>query len=273
MAAMIKKCIGFIGAGQMATALGEGFVRAGLVSGAELIASDPSSEARQRFAQATGGQTVDDNAEVARRADVLFLAVKPQQMVRVAAELKGKLGPDLLVISIAAGIRLSVLAQGFGEGVRLVRVMPNTPCLVGKGACGYCLGGTATPADGQLVQKLLSAVGLGLRSRGEAPGRRDGPFRFRAGLRLRDHRGPQRWRRPHGPAPRRGLRFGRPDRPGAAQMVLSTGDHPGVLKDRVASPGGTTIAGLQALEEAGIRGGLMAAVEAATRRSLELAVG
>ncbi len=130
----MKKRIGFIGAGQMATALGDGFVRAGLVSGTDLIASDPSPEARQRFSSATGGQTVDDNAQVAGRADVLILAVKPQQMVRVAAELKGKLGPDLLVISIAAGIRLSVLVQGFGEKVRFVRVMPNTPCLVGKGA-------------------------------------------------------------------------------------------------------------------------------------------
>ena len=216
---------------------------------------------------------MDDNAEVVRRADVLFLAVKPQQMVRVAAELKGKLGPDLLVISIAAGIRLSVLAQGFGEQVRLVRVMPNTPCLVGKGACGYCLGGTATPADGQLVQQLLSAVGLafeveeklldavtGLSGSGPA-------FVYVIIEALSDG----------------GVRMGLPRAVasalaaqtvlGAAQMVLSTGDHPGVLKDRVASPGGTTIAGLQALEEAGLRGGLMAAVEAATRRSLELATG
>ena len=157
---MMKKCIGFIGAGQMATALGQGFVRSGLVSGTDLIASDPSPRHAERFAQVTGGQTVDDNAEVASRADVLFLAVKPQQMVRVAAELKGKLRPDLLVVSIAAGIRLSVLAQGFGERVRLVRVMPNTPCLVGRGACGYCLGDMATAEDGQLVQQLLSAVGL-----------------------------------------------------------------------------------------------------------------
>jgi pyrroline-5-carboxylate reductase len=270
---MIEKRIGFIGAGQMATALGEGLVRAGLVSGAEMIASDPSPEARERFAQATGGRTVDDNAEVLRQADVLFLAVKPQQMVRVAAELKGKIGPDLLVISIAAGIRLSVLAQGFSEKVRLVRVMPNTPCLVRKGACGYCLGGTATAADGQLVQQLLAAVGLafeleeklldavtGLSGSGPA-------FVYVMIEALSDG----------------GVRMGLPRAVasalaaqtvlGAAQMVLSTGDHPGVLKDRVASPGGTTIAGLQALEEAGIRGGLMAAVEAATRRSLEMATG
>jgi pyrroline-5-carboxylate reductase len=270
---MIKKRIGFIGAGQMATALSEGFVRAGLVSTTELIASDPSPEARQRFAQATGAEAVDDNVAVVRRADVLFLAVKPQQMVRVAAELKGRLGPDLLVISIAAGIRLSVLVQGFGEAVRLVRVMPNTPCLVGKGACAYCLSGTATPADGQIVQQLLSAVGLaieveeklldavtGLSGSGPA-------FVYLMIEALSDG----------------GVRMGLPRAAatalaaqtvlGAAQMVLSTGDHPGVLKDRVASPGGTTIAGLQALEEAGIRGGLMAAVEAATRRSLELAAG
>ncbi len=270
---MIKKCIGFVGAGQMATALGEGFVRSGLVSAADLIASDPSSAARERFARATGGQAVDDNVAVVGRADVLFLAVKPQQMVRVAAELKGKLGPDLLVISIAAGIRLSVLAQGFGEKVRLIRVMPNTPCLVGKGACGYCLNSTATPADGELVQQLLSAVGLaveveeklldavtGLSGSGPA-------FVYMIIEALSDG----------------GVRMGLPRAVatalaaqtvlGAAQMVLSTGDHPGVLKDRVASPAGTTIAGLQALEQAGLRGGLMAAVEAATRRSLELAAG
>ena len=265
MAVMMKKRIGFIGAGQMATALGEGFVGAGLVSAADLIAADPSSAARTRFARATGGQAVEDNAEVVSRCDVLFLAVKPQQMVRVAAELKGQLGPDLLVISIAAGIRLSVLAQGFGEKVRLVRVMPNTPCLVRKGACGYCLGGTATPADGQVVPELLSAVGLafeveeklldavtGLSGSGPA-------FVYVIIEALSDG----------------GVRMGLPRSVasalaaqtvlGAAQMVLSTGDHPGVLKDRVASPGGTTIAGLQALEEAGIRGGLMSAVEAATR--------
>jgi pyrroline-5-carboxylate reductase len=273
MAVMIKKRIGFIGAGQMATALASGFVRAGLVAATDLISSDPSSEACQRFVGATGSQAINDNLDVAGCADVLFLAIKPQQMVRVAAELKGKLSPDVLVISIAAGIRLSVLAQGFGEQVRLVRVMPNTPCLVGKGACGYCLGGSAQPADGQLVQQLLSAVGLafevdeklldavtGLSGSGPA-------FVYVIIEALSDG----------------GVRMGLPRAVasalaaqtvlGAAQMVLSTGDHPGVLKDRVASPGGTTIAGLQALEEAGLRGGLMAAVEAATRRSLELATG
>lgn len=271
MAAMIKKRIGFIGAGQMATALGEGFVRAALVTGADLIASDPSSEARERFARATGGKTVDSNAEVARLADVLFLAVKPQQMACAAAEMKGKIGPESLVISIAAGIRLKALAQALGEQVRLIRVMPNTPCLVGMGACGYCLSAMATPADGQLVQELLSAVGLALEVEerhldavtglsGSGPA-----FVYLMIEALSDG----------------GVLMGLPRAIasalaaqtvlGAARMVLATGEHPGVLRDRVASPGGTTIAGIHALEAAGVRGGLMAAVAAATRRSLELA--
>jgi len=270
---MIEKRIGFIGAGQMATALGEGFVRAGLLKPANLIASDPSPEAAARFAKATGGRTVASNAEVAQAADVLFLAVKPQQMVRVAAELKGKIAPETLLISIAAGIRLAVLEQGFGEQLRLVRVMPNTPCLVGQGASGYCLGGRATAADAELVQELLSAVGLavaveeklldavtGLSGSGPA-------FVYVIIEALSDG----------------GVRMGLPRAVasalaaqtvlGAAQMVRTTGEHPGVLKDRVASPGGTTIAGLQALEQAGIRGGMMAAVEAATHRSIEMAKG
>jgi pyrroline-5-carboxylate reductase len=270
---MVEKRIGFIGAGQMATALGEGFVRAGLVNPSDFVASDPSSEACARFAQATGGRVLTSNLEVARVADVLFLAVKPQQMVRVAAELRGKIGPDMLVISIAAGIRLATLEQGFGENLRLVRVMPNTPCLVRQGASAYCLGGKATAADGDLVQQLLSAVGLavaveeklldavtGLSGSGPA-------FVYVIIEALSDG----------------GVRMGLPRAVatalaaqtvlGAAQMVRTTGEHPGVLKDRVASAGGTTIAGLQALEQAGLRGGLMAAVEAATRRSIEMATG
>jgi pyrroline-5-carboxylate reductase len=275
---MIKKRIGFIGAGQMATALGEGFTRAGLVPGNELIAADPSLEARERFARATGGQTVEQNADVVRRADVLILAIKPQQMAGVMdaifpiiEERQGKLGPDVLVISIAAGIRLAILCQGLGKQTRLVRAMPNTPCLVGKGACAYCLSGTATPTDGQLVQQLLSAVGLaveveekhldavtGLSGSGPA-------FVYLMIEALSD--GGVLMGLPRGVASALAAQTVL----GAAQMVLSTGEHPGVLKDRVASPGGTTIAGLHALEAARVRGGLMAAVEAATRRSTELA--
>lgn len=266
---MLKERIGFIGAGQMATALGQGLVKAGLIASGGLIASDPAPDARQRFAAATGGRVAEDNAEVLAASDVVWLAVKPQQMAGVLAGLRGRL-QGKLVISIAAGVRLAKLAEGLGAGPRLVRVMPNTPCLVGQGAAAYCLGPEATADDGRLVQQLLEAVGVaaqvdeklmdavtGLSGSGPAfvyviiEALSDGGVR--AGL-------------PRAVATQLAAQTVR----GAAEMVLATKEHPGVLKDRVASPGGTTIAGLQALEVGGLRAALMAAVEAATKRSLEL---
>ena len=270
---MLHESVGFIGAGQMATALGQGLVKASLTSAEKLLAGDPAAEARDRFARATGGKTTADNLEVAAAADVVFLAVKPQQMGKLLSQLHGRIGPRKLVVSIAAGIRLAVLAEGLGPEVRLVRVMPNTPCLIGRGASAYCLGDRATPQDGDLVRQMLGAVGVafpveeklmdavtGLSGSGPA-------FAYVMIEALADG----------------GVRMGLPRHValalaaqtllGAAEMVLTTGDHPGVLKDRVASPGGTTIAGLQALEAGGLRAALIAAVEAATRRSVELASG
>jgi pyrroline-5-carboxylate reductase len=263
--------IGFIGAGQMATALGSGFIRSGLTSGANLFAADPDDNARTKFVQATGGKTCDNNIEVARQSEVLFLAVKPQHLAKVSGELKGKIPSDTLVISIAAGVRLAQLTLWLGDNVRLVRVMPNTPCLAGQGACAFSLGEKATKADAEMAEKLLRAVGAawqveeklldavtGLSGSGPA-------FVYVMIEALGDA----------------GVRMGLPRTiasalaaqtvRGAAEMVLVTGEHPAILKDRVASPGGTTIAGLQALENGGIRSTLIAAVEAATKRSIELA--
>jgi len=273
MAGMLKETIGLIGAGQMATALARGFVRAGLVPAENLTASDPVAEARNCFAEATGGETTEDNARVVAGSDVVFLAVKPQQMAVVAAELQGKIGPDKLVVSIAAGLRLEALAEGFGTDVRLVRVMPNTPCLVGHGACGFCLGRQATAEDARLVEQLLAAVGIAYRVdeklmdavtglSGSGPA-----FVYTIIEALSDG----------------GVRMGLPRKVatalaaqtvrGAAEMVLATGEHTGALRDKVTSPGGTTIAGIRALESGGLRAALMAAVEAATQRSIELGSG
>lgn len=261
---------GFIGAGRMATALAQGFLSAGLAQPDDVVASDALPAACQGFARATGGRTMPSNRQTAAHCEVLFLAVKPQQIPDVLLDLRGQLTPAHLVISIAAGIPLQTIAQGLGSGPRLVRVMPNTPCLVGSGASAYCLGPGATGGDGELVARLLSAVGkavqipeklldavTGLSGSGPA-------FVYVMIEALSDG----------------GVNMGLPRDVattlaaqtvlGAAQMVLSTGQHPGVLKDQVASPGGTTIAGLQALEEHGLRAALIAAVEAATQRSMEL---
>jgi pyrroline-5-carboxylate reductase len=261
---------GFIGAGRMATALARGFLSAGLATKERIVASDPYPAAGEQFAKQTGARIAATNRDVAAAADVIFLAVKPQQMSQVLAELRDHVKREHLVISIAAGIPLSALAVGLGDAPRLVRVMPNTPCLVGSGASGYCLGANATADDAALVGKLLGAVGIarqvdetlldavtGLSGSGPAfvyvliEALSDGGVKM--GL-SRDV----------------ALALAAQTVRGAAEMVLSTGEHPGQLKDAVTSPGGTTIAGLAALEAAGARAAMIAAVEAATRRSAEL---
>jgi pyrroline-5-carboxylate reductase len=266
---MLQQTIGFIGAGQMARALASGFIKAGLIAPQQVLAADPSQSALEAFGQAVPGARVfSDNASLAKEADVLVLATKPQQIAAALGSLQAA-AAGKLVISIAAGIKLATLCASLGSA-RLVRVMPNTPCLIGQSASGYCLGPQATAADGQLVSQLLGAVGrafavdeklldavTGLSGSGPA-------FVFVIIEALSD--GGVQMGLPRDVA----LALAAQTVRGAAQMVLETGEHPGVLKDRVASPGGTTIAGLQALESGGLRGTLMAAVEAATRRSVEL---
>lgn len=264
---------GFIGAGRMATALARGLVERGLVRPEQVVASDPMTATAEQFVRLTGCRATADNRDVAEQSDCLFLAVKPQQMDAVMAGLKGRLAARHLVVSVAAGTTLASLEKGLGEGPRLIRVMPNTPCLIGQGASAYALGRGANEADGQLVGQLLGAVGrafaveeklldavTGLSGSGPA-------FVYLMVEALSDG----------------GVRMGLPRDlaqalaaqtvVGAASMVLATGEHPGALKDQVASPGGTTIAGLQVLEQSAVRGALIAAVEAATRRSLELSKG
>ena len=261
--------VGFLGAGQMATALAVGWTRAGLLDPARARASDPFPAARAKFEQATGVTTAATNADVAAACDVLVLAVKPQVMALVLAELRPHLQPRHLVVSIAAGVTLKTLAESLGD-VRLIRVMPNTPCLVGASAAGYAAGPTATADDVTLVGELFAAVGkafavpehlldavTGLSGSGPAfvyvliEALADGGVK--AGL-------------PRDVA----LSLAAQTVFGAAKMVLETGTHPAALKDAVASPGGTTIAGLHALERAGFRAGIIDAVEAAANRAREL---
>jgi pyrroline-5-carboxylate reductase len=262
---------GFIGAGRMATALIRGMLRAGTATPGTIIASDPLESARSILAAETGVTVVESNVRVAHKSEVLVLAVKPQTVPHVLEHVRHAVTPNHLVISIAAGVALATLEAGLGTGHRLVRVMPNTPALIGAGASAYCLGPGAVADDEALVLACLKSVGqavsvpetmldavTGLSGSGPA-------FVFVLIEALSDG----------------GVRVGLPRDVatalaaqtvlGAARMVLETGTHPGVLKDQVASPGGTTIAGLHALERGGLRAALIDAVEAATRRSTELA--
>jgi pyrroline-5-carboxylate reductase len=263
--------IGFLGAGKMATALVRGWLAAELTRPDRLLATDPLPQAGQAFTAETGVRCTAANLEVAATCELLMLAVKPQSMSKLLAEIRPALHDRHLIVSIAAGITLRQLQDGLDAGRRIIRVMPNTPCLLGASASAFSLGEAATPDDALLVERLLRAVGIafqlpeqlldavtGLSGSGPA-------FVYLMIEALSDG----------------GVRVGLPREIatalaaqtvlGSARMVLETKQHPGTLKDAVASPAGTTIAGLHVLERAGVRGILMDAVVAATQRARELA--
>ena len=206
-------------------------------------------------------------------ARVLVLAVKPSHVAELLDEIRPFVTPGHLLISIAAGVPIARLEAGLGEGARIIRVMPNTPALVGASASAYALGNAATEADAALAQKIFSAVGVafqlkeslldavtGLSGSGPAyvylmiEALSDGGVA--AGL------------------PREvATKLAAQTLLGSAKMVLETGLHPGALKDMVTSPGGTTIEGLHELEKGKVRGVLINAVRAATEKSRKLGQG
>jgi pyrroline-5-carboxylate reductase len=262
--------IGFLGAGKMASALGRGFVQAGLLAGEHLIASDVAEGARKNFTEAAGGRATLSNLDVLKTSDVIILAVKPDQVDEVLAEIKPHFEPRHLLISIAAGVTLARMEAGLGSRSRVIRVMPNTPALVGACAAAFAPGKGATPEDGLLALRLFSSVGLAFQTKetlldavtglsGSGPAYvcliiealSDGGVA--AGL-------------PRDVA----TKLAAQTVLGTAKMVLETGLHPGVLKDMVTSPGGTTIEGLHELENAGVRGALINAVRAAAKKSRKL---
>ncbi|KAL6062356.1 Pyrroline-5-carboxylate reductase [Balamuthia mandrillaris] len=262
--------VAFIGGGQMATALACGLIASSFTTPQNIIASDLHEFSRKKFVEATKANATPSNLEAVKNADIIILAVKPQVLHVVFKELRPHLTTNSLVISIAAGFDLAALLQGLGEHLRVVRVMPNTPALVGKGASAFSLGGKATKEDAETVRRLLSGVGLAF----------EVPEKLLDGVTGLSGSGPAYVYQFIEAMSDGGVRMGVPREVatqlaaqtvlGAAQMVLETGEHPGQLKDKVTSPGGTTIAGIHALERGGLRATVMNAVEAAALKAREL---
>jgi pyrroline-5-carboxylate reductase len=268
--ALQKSRIGFIGCGAMARALAGGLVEAG-VDAARIVASDPVRSARETFAETTGARAIAHNDEVVAASDVVVLAVKPGAVASVLATLAQETAGRPLWISIAAGVPLDTLARALPEGARIVRTMPNTPALVRAGATAYYPGPNVDDGDVRLATAVLEAAGwcwrapseelldavTGLSGSGPA-------YVFLILEALADAGVRQGLPRDAAQA------FATHTVLGAAKLALETGTHPGVLKDQVTSPGGTTIAGLEQLEAHGVRAALYAAVRAATERSRAL---
>jgi len=267
----ITSKITFIGGGQMAEAMIGGLLSGQVCSAASIWATDPVSDRRDRLKSQFGILVGSANREAVAWADVVVLAVKPQTLPAVLSEL----GPTptlahALVISIAAGVTIRAIAEQIAGTMRVIRAMPNVPALVREGMTALALGSAVSEDDSRLARTVFESVGrvvlveerlmdavTGLSGSGPA-------YIFQAIEALADG----------------GVMMGLPRQTaellaaqtvlGAARLVLESGVHPAQLKDRVASPGGTTIAGLHQLEQGGFRAALMAAVEAATTRSKEL---
>ncbi|WP_286142270.1 pyrroline-5-carboxylate reductase [Adlercreutzia caecimuris] len=272
--------IGFIGLGNMATAIIGGLLREGTVladgtavTAADLIGSAKTEATRQAKATQFGIAVTADNREVAAAADVLVLAVKPQFFPEVITEIRDAVNENALVISIAAGLTLERIAALFGRDentMRLIRCMPNTPALVNAGCTAVCPGTGATEDDEALCLALMESFGHAiviperLMDAASAVAGSSPAFVFMFIEALAD--GAVEAGMPRAQA----YEFAAAAVAGSAQLVLETGRHPGDLKDMVCSPGGTTIEGVKALEQRGFRAAAMEAVGACVAKAKAL---
>jgi len=270
---VLTEKIGVIGAGKIGAAIARGIIQAGVVKKAGVMASDVSDALRQSITQELGIKVTMDNRELCDFADIVILAVKPQVVEPVAREIAKKLGKEKLLVSVAAGVPLGRIETHLEPTARVVRVMPNIPCVVGAGAAGYAAGAHATAADLERVGKILNSFGVGMAVEekyldavtglsGSGPAY---VFLFMEAL---ADGGVQA-----GLSRDVALKLAMQTVYGAARMALESNKHLGELKDEVTSPGGTTIAGLYAMEQKGFRGIVMDAVVNATKRSQELGKG
>jgi pyrroline-5-carboxylate reductase len=267
---MAGRKIGFLGGGNMAAAIIRGLLHGGTVSADQIRVSDVKADRLAELGKLYGVEVTTDNSEIARWADVIVIAVKPQIVDRILAPLAASLTETDLVISIAAGVPLEALESRLPERARVVRAMPNTAAIALAGATAIAAGAHATADDTEVAKALFDAIGrcvvldeslldavTGLSGSGPAyvmvmiEALADGGVKVGLG---RDT----------------ALLLAAQTVYGAAKLQLETGEHPGRLKDMVTSPGGTAIAGLHTLEAGGLRRTLIDAVEAASTRAAEL---
>ncbi len=263
--------IGFIGLGNMARAIIGGILKDKIIPAKDIIGSDKSADMRTKASKDFGITTLETNKEVVAESDILFFAVKPQFMPDVFDEIKGLVKKNTVIISIVAGKTISYLEEGLGGGkLKIIRCMPNTPALVGEGCTGVSPNANVTSKELDKALKILSSFGrahvvseklmdaVGAVS-GSSPA-----FVFMFIEAMAD--GAVAGGMPRAQA----YEFAAQAVLGSAKLVLETGKHPGELKDMVCSPGGTTIEGVKVLEECGLRGAIMDAMEAVIDKTKRL---
>jgi pyrroline-5-carboxylate reductase len=262
--------IGFIGCGNMATAMIDGILKKGICSREEIIVSNKTEAGAQRSREKLGVTVTLDNREVVQRAKLLVLAVKPQFYEEVLTEVREDLSTDHMLIGIAPGKTLAWLEEISGKPMKIVRLMPNTPAKVGEGMTGVCINSRVTEADAEQIreitdsfgrtefvpERLMDAVGA---VSGSSPA-----FVFMFIEAMADGAVAQGMPRSQAYA------FAAQAVLGSAKLVLETGMHPGELKDMVCSPAGTTIEGVRTLEKAGFRSAVLEALQACAEKGKRL---
>ena len=256
--------IGFIGCGNMATAMIKGILDSQKVKTEDVIASAKSEKTREKIKTELGINAALKNKEVAEFSDILFLAVKPQYYEEVIQEIKDDLRENQMIVSIAPGKTLAWLAERLGEDKKIIRTMPNTPAMVKEGMMGMCRNNLVTENEMQQVKDICESFGKAevvpeslidvvVGVSGSSPAYVFMFIEAMADAAVAD-----------GMPRTQAYKFAAQAVLGSAKMVLETGKHPGELKDMVCSPGGTTIEAVRVLEEKGFRSAVIEAMKACT---------
>lgn len=259
--------LGFIGCGNMATAMIKGIIGNGIAAGNEIIAADLLQTSVDKAERELHICVTTDNKEVARQAEVLVLSVKPQFYESVIQEIKDTVTEKQLIVTIAPGKTLDWLEKQFGKTVKLIRTMPNTPALVGEGITAACSNKNVTEEELDYVISILKGFGkcevipehlmdVVVSVSGSSPAYVFVFIEAMADAAVAD-----------GMPRAQAYEFAAQAVLGSAKMVLETGKHPGELKDMVCSPGGTTIEAVRVLEEKGMRSAVFEAMKACTRKA------
>lgn len=266
----MNKVIGFIGSGNMATAMIGGIIKANVVPSNQVICSDPSKAKLEDLHNRYQVVTTIDNCEVAAKADILVLSVKPQSYPAVIEQIKTQVNDNTIIVVIAAGQKIETIKKLFGRDIKVVRSMPNTPALVGKGMAALSPCPMVLPEELDLICNIFNSFGKceviteNLMDTVTAVSGSSPAFIFMIIEAMAD--GAVLEGMPRDKA----YTFAAQAVLGSAKMVLETGKHPAQLKDMVCSPGGTTIEGVSVLEESGLRASLIKAIQATAKKSKDM---
>ena len=262
--------LGFIGCGNMASAIMSGIISNGLIQADEIIGADVFAPSKEKAKETLGIQIAESNIEVVQKADAFVLSIKPQFYAQVIAEIKDYVKENQIIITLAPGKTLDWLEEQFGKPVKVVRTMPNTPAMVQEGMTAACASTSVTTEELAYVCDILKAFGevevvpeklmdAVVAVSGSSPA-----YVFMMIEAMADAAVAE------GMPRNQAYKFAAKAVMGSAKMVLETGKHPGELKDMVCSPGGTTIEAVKVLEETGFKGALMQAMEVCAEKSRSL---